>query len=213
MSEIAWRWFGDAGLLCTVMEDDIVAANAAVRALRHRVVALDDGAALDAVPGARSLLVLLRPGADPSPALVRALEAPVTPDAAGTGATHAIEVVYGGGDGPDLEQLAREAGMSAGEVVTAHTGATYTVAFLGFAPGFPYLLGLDPRLAAPRLPTPRTRVPAGSVAIGGPWTGVYSRTTPGGWRLIGRTDAEMFDPARPAPALLAPGDLVRFVAR
>ena len=82
---------------------------------------------------------------------------------------------------------------------------------LGFAPGFPYLLGLDPRLATPRLATPRSQVPAGSVAIGGAQAGLYPRPGPGGWNLIGRTDAVLFDPARESPALLAPGDRVRFL--
>ena len=84
---------------------------------------------------------------------------------------------------------------------------------MGFSPGFGYLLGLDPELATPRLETPRVRVPAGSVGIGAGWTGVYPRATPGGWRLIGRTDVELFDPGHDRPSLLVPGDRVRFVRR
>lgn len=101
--------------------------------------------------------------------------------------------------------------MPVEDVVRLHVANEYTVAMLGFAPGFPYLLGLDPRLATPRLSTPRTHVAAGSVAIGGAQTGLYPRASPGGWNLIGRTDLVLFDPLRDPPALLAPGDRVRFV--
>ena len=97
-------------------------------------------------------------------------------------------------------------------MIARHSAPTYTVATIGFAPGFPYLSGLDPALALPRLATPRLRVPAGSVAIGGAQTGVYPRESPGGWRLIGRTPLRLFDPLRMPPSTLAPGDRVRFVA-
>jgi KipI family sensor histidine kinase inhibitor len=123
-----------------------------------------------------------------------------------------IPVEYGGEHGPDLDALAAHAGLPAGDVVARHVAAEYTVAMLGFAPGFPYLLGLDPVLAMPRLSTPRTRVAAGSVGIGGVQTGIYPRSGPGGWQIIGRTNVALFDPARDPPSLLAPGDRVRFVA-
>jgi len=121
-----------------------------------------------------------------------------------------IPVCYGSEYGPDLDAVAGHAGLSRDEVVARHAAAEYTVAMLGFAPGFPYLLGLDPALRAPRRATPRTRVPAGSVAIGGAQTGIYPRELPGGWHLIGRTPRVLFDPAREPPCLLAPGDRVRF---
>lgn len=123
-----------------------------------------------------------------------------------------IPVEYGGERGPDLAEVAVALGLSAEEVVARHHAAEYRVAMLGFSPGFPYLLGLDPRLALPRRATPRTRVPAGSVAIGGAQTGIYPRESPGGWHVIGWTPRTLFDPARESPALLAPGDRVRFVA-
>lgn len=127
------------------------------------------------------------------------------------GREHRIEVRYGGEDGPDLAAVARETGLSPERVVGLHAGAEYTVAFVGFAPGFPYLIGLPPELQVPRLESPRTRVPAGSVAIAGPFSAVYPCSTPGGWRLLGRTPAALFEPAAESPALLAPGDRVRFV--
>jgi KipI family sensor histidine kinase inhibitor len=126
--------------------------------------------------------------------------------------TVTIEVHYGGEHGPDLETVARHAGMTAADVIARHAAGRYTVAMLGFAPGFPYLLGLDPILAVPRLASPRLRVPAGSVAIGGAQTGIYPREGPGGWQLIGRTTQRLFDPSREQPSLLSPGDRVRFVA-
>lgn len=113
-------------------------------------------------------------------------------------------------DGPDLEAVAAHTGLSVAEVVAAHTGTPWRVAFSGFAPGFGYLVGGDPRLDVPRLATPRTAVPAGSVGLAGRFSGIYPQASPGGWQLIGRTDAVLFDPNREPPALLRPGALIRF---
>lgn len=123
-----------------------------------------------------------------------------------------IPVSYGGASGPDLDDVARHTGLSPAQVTARHCAVTYRVFFLGFSPGFAYLGGLPAELATPRLPAPRTRVPAGSVAIGGAQTGVYPQATPGGWRLIGRTPLKLFDPWRDPPALLALGDEVVFTA-
>src|SRR5690348_11690275 len=123
-----------------------------------------------------------------------------------------IPVCYGGAHGPDLEEVAEHAGLDPQQVIERHAAREYTVAMLGFAPGFPYLLGLDRALHTPRRVTPRTRVPAGSVAIGGAQTGIYPRELPGGWILIGRTPLVLFDPQRDPPCLLAPGDRLRFRA-
>ncbi|MBL8255004.1 MAG: 5-oxoprolinase subunit PxpB [Pseudoxanthomonas mexicana] len=124
---------------------------------------------------------------------------------------HEVPVCYGGEYGEDLVEAAQALGLDAGTLIARHSGPLYTVAMIGFAPGFPYLLGLDSALALPRLATPRTRVPAGSVAIGGAQAGIYPRASPGGWRLLGRTPRVLFDVARAQPALLQPGDRVRFV--
>ncbi|GAA0704375.1 5-oxoprolinase subunit PxpB [Dokdonella soli] len=123
-----------------------------------------------------------------------------------------IPVRYGGEDGPDLAAVAAHCGLAEAEVIARHTAAGYTVAMLGFAPGFPYLLGLDPALHTPRRANPRTQVPRGSVAIGGAQTGVYPCALPGGWQLIGRTPLTLFDSARQPPCLCAPGDRVSFRA-
>lgn len=123
-----------------------------------------------------------------------------------------IPVCYGGEAGEDLDAVAAHARLSTEEVIARHTGVTYRVAMLGFAPGFPYLLGLDPALAMPRRSDPRTRVLAGSVAIGGQQTGIYPQELPGGWQLIGRTPLPLFDVAAELPSLFQAGDCVRFRA-
>ncbi|HDS8757058.1 5-oxoprolinase subunit PxpB [Escherichia coli] len=122
-----------------------------------------------------------------------------------------IPVVYGGAGGPDLAVVAAHCGLSEKQVVELHSSVEYVVWFLGFQPGFPYLGSLPEQLHTPRRAEPRLLVPAGSVGIGGPQTGVYPLATPGGWQLIGHTSLSLFDPARDEPILLRPGDSVRFV--
>lgn len=122
-----------------------------------------------------------------------------------------IPVCYGGVWGPDLEEVARRCGLSVEAVIARHAAPEYRVFLLGFAPGFPYLGGLDPSLATPRRDTPRLKVPAGSVGIAGLQTGIYPLETPGGWQIIGRTPQRLFDPGAPDPCLLNPGDRLRFV--
>jgi len=128
-----------------------------------------------------------------------------------SGRSHCLAVRFGHESGPDLAAVARELALTEDEVVARFCAGEYTVAFVGFSPGFPYLVGLPNELELPRLAEPRTSVPAGSVAIAGPFAGVYPSATPGGWRLIGRTDELLFDPRHDPPARLAAGDLVRFV--
>ncbi len=123
-----------------------------------------------------------------------------------------IHVRYGGVNGPDLNNVASLANCSPDEVVRRHTARQYRVYMLGFVPGFAYMGRVDSSIAMPRHRVPRERVPAGSVGIAGEQTGVYPIATPGGWQLIGRTDAVMFDATRERPSLLQPGDMVRFVA-
>lgn len=123
-----------------------------------------------------------------------------------------IPVCYADAFGPDLADVAAFCKLDAEEVIALHVGGDYRVAMIGFAPGFPYLLGLDPRLAVPRRTDPRQRVAAGSVAIGGAQTGIYPDCLPGGWHLIGRTPLRLFDLSRQPPSLLVAGDRVRFRA-
>ena len=123
---------------------------------------------------------------------------------------HRIPVRYGGEDGPDLAPVAAELGLSPAEVVALHTGSDLEVLFLGFAPGFAYLGELPEALRVPRLSTPRVRVPAGSVAVASAMSAIYPHASPGGWRILGRTDTQLWDPAATPPARLRPGDKVRF---
>lgn len=193
------------------------ALNARVHALCVRIRRQAPAWLRDLVPAYASIGVFFDPVAIDAGAVGEWLHAQFEtsdePSAAGGGTrTVEIPVLYGGDEGPDLEPAAAELGMSPAELAKKHAAATYTVAMIGFAPGFPYLLGLDPSLALPRLETPRTSVPAGSVGIGGAQTGIYPRESPGGWRLIGRTPLTLFDPCADRPSLLSPGDRVRFVA-
>ncbi len=208
-------WVADSAIRCEYAALGLIAANGAARALYETLREAAFEEVVDLVPGATSLLVLLSPGIEPSRALLRELER--RPDAraarAARGGDHAIDVRYGGQSGPDLADLAKLLRIKEKDVVARHSGAPYTVAFVGFSPGFPYLVGLPEELHAPRLATPRTRVPAGSVAIGGAFTGIYPRATPGGWRILGQASAVLFDPAAEPPTRLAPGDRVRFVPR
>lgn len=157
---------------------------------------------VDVVPAARTVLVT-GPGAR---AAVDVALAEALPPYSSSDDLVEIPVTY---DGVDLDAID---GLTADEVVALHTSVDYTVAFLGFAPGFPYLTGLPAQLRVPRLATPRTSVPAGSVAIAGEWCGIYPTASPGGWRLLGRTDVTLFDARRDPAALLTPGTRVRFCA-
>jgi KipI family sensor histidine kinase inhibitor len=170
---------------------------------------LDPPGVVELVPGYRTLLVVADPDQaqllDELAARLPALELP--PAEAVAGEPVEIPVTY---DGEDLEEVAGLTGLDADEVVRRHTEPEYTVAFLGFSPGFPYLVGLDPALEVPRRDTPRTSIPAGSVGLAGTQTGIYPTASPGGWQLIGRTDVTLFDPGRDPPALLGPGGRLRF---
>lgn len=197
-----WRAYGEhAALLDCDSLTQTIAAHATIAATRP------DGVA-ELVPGARSLLVVETPGSGALAAVRELLSgADLEHPPGGEPREITLDVTY---DGEDLELVAQDAGVSTKDVVRLHTDAVYTVAFTGFAPGFGYLTGLPEPLRQPRLPAPRTRVPPGSVGIAGEFTGVYPRVSPGGWRLIGHTRAVLFDPRADPPALLAPGDRVRF---
>ncbi|MFE3856615.1 allophanate hydrolase subunit 1 [Streptomyces griseorubiginosus] len=158
------------------------------------------------VPAART--VLLDGLTDPARLAAELTAAEVPPAPPRAREVVELRVRY---DGPDLADVAAHWGVSPREVARIHAGTEFTVAFCGFAPGFGYLTGLPARYDVPRRSTPRTAVPAGSVALAGPYTGVYPRSSPGGWQLIGTTDAVLWDHARVPAALLSPGTRVRFV--
>lgn len=199
--------YGDRGLLIECgSTDDVLGLTATLRNAGLPGV-------LDIVPGARTVLLCLTAPHQQAPvrALLGGFAAPTPPAPASSGPTAtadvAIDVVY---DGADLAEVATLLGTDPDTVIAAHTGRPWRVGFSGFAPGFAYLVGGDPRLAVPRRAEPRTRVPAGSVALAGEFSGIYPRESPGGWQLIGRTDAPLWDIERPRPALLIPGMWVQF---
>jgi KipI family sensor histidine kinase inhibitor len=212
---------GDAALLVTFGETIDLALNQRAHDLAAAVDRLrgSDPRFGRAVPAYASVLVPFDPSAiDPVAAqrVVARLLEERPGDALAPAADPRVDAIeipvrYGGADGPDLADVAALNDMSASDVVDLHAGTEYRVYFLGFAPGFCYLGPLSPRIATPRLGAPRERVPAGSVGIANAQTGVYPFAMPGGWRIIGRTDAPMWDLRRESPALLRPGDRVRFV--
>ena len=197
---------GDAAFLVEVDDLDtvlrLVTALETARGAGH----LED--VVDVVPAARTVLLRCRAGGERVrhvAAVVRALDLPDELPAADEEVT--IPVVY---DGEDLDEVASLTGMDRDQVVAVHQEVTWRVAFTGFAPGFGYLVGDRTSLHVPRRADPRTKVPSGAVGLAGEFSGVYPRASPGGWQLIGRTDAPVWDPDRSPPALLAPGHRVRF---
>ncbi|MGO1236680.1 carboxyltransferase domain-containing protein [Microbacterium gubbeenense] len=196
------RWVGERAFLVEFASlDDVLAFQVRVTA--------DPIAQTDQVAAARTVLLTFATARQARRAATRVGEVELTPIPNIDRRTEIIDVIY---DGADLVEVASHTGLSEEAVVAAHTTSTWTAAFGGFAPGFAYLVGGDPRLQVSRRESPRTAVPAGSVALAGEFSAVYPRSSPGGWRLIGRTTATMWDIDRSPPALLAPGDLVRFRA-
>ena len=211
---------GDQGLLLEVADlDAVLALDGALRA------AVAAGGAhwrevTDVVPAARTVLLLTRDRTDLAAlrAAVLALADSVRLERGSAGGSgpetapnsHEVEILVRY-DGPDLDDVARLTGLTTTEVVEAHTGTSWRVAFGGFAPGFAYLVGGDPRLRVPRRDRPRPSVPAGAVGLAGEFSGIYPRSSPGGWQLLGSTEAVLWDVDRDPPALLGPGTTVRFV--
>ncbi|MCD2189741.1 5-oxoprolinase subunit B family protein [Actinomycetospora soli] len=192
---------GDTGLLVELDSlDDVLAL--------HADLAADPpSGTVDLVPAARTVLVRVRAATDLAAVAADVLARTPEPASTRGGDTVEIAVTY---DGEDLDEVARHTGLAPEEVVEAHTGQTWTVAFAGFTPGFGYLVGADDRLHVPRRESSRTRVPAGAVGLAGEFSGVYPRESPGGWQLIGRTDHVLWDLDRDPPAVLRPGTRVRF---
>jgi len=207
------RPVGDAALSLELGDSLDAATNARVRALDRELARAPFEGFREAVPTHRSLLVLYDPSASRFDAVARDLAERASrrtlPEPPGR--LHEVATVYGGEDGPDLEALARERALAPRDVVRLHAAAEYTAFMLGFTPGFAYLGLLPEPLACARRATPRVRVPAGSVGLAGRQTGIYPVASPGGWQIVGRVAVRLFDPLRAEPALIAPGDRVRFL--
>ncbi len=206
----------DAGDSALLLELDAVidpAVNARAIAIAAALRADDIAGVRDVVSTFRSVAVYFDPLAVDAGVIRDALErAAAAPGAVTSGRLVEVPVVYGGECGPDLEAVAAFSGLDAADVIGRHAGADYRVYMLGFLPGFAYLGTVPPEIAMPRRATPRLRVPAGSVGIAGRQTAVYPRESPGGWQLIGHTDAVLWDIDRTEPALLTPGMSVQFRA-
>ncbi len=189
---------GDRALLVDLDDVRTVAAHHAGWAVGHPGIA-------EMIPAATTVLVILTEDAEPARVSAWLRETPPAQVLGRSGETITIDVRY---DGPDLDEVCATTGL---DIVAVHIGQVWTAAFFGFSPGFAYLVGSDP-LSIPRRADPRTSVPAGSVALAGEYTGVYPTSSPGGWQIIGSTDAALWDVNRDDPALLAPGTRVQFRA-
>ncbi len=206
------RPVGVSGVLAVLGDSISEQTGAQVAALREAIAAAHISGVEETIPAYASLLVKYDPFLTDYAALceaLRRLEKTLSASTVQSGRIVEIPVCYGGAYGEDLPFVAQHAGLSEQEVIALHTARPYRIYMLGFLPGFPYLGGLDERLHTPRLPTPRTKIPAGSVGIGGKQTGIYPMESPGGWQLIGRTPLTLFAPGESLP--YAAGGRIRFV--
>ena len=205
---------GDQALVVELGDSISPEINRRVRNLTLAIEKAEVPGVLDLTPAYRSLLVYYDPMIISSPELQAGIEGlDQTADQTALEAPLVVHIptLYGGEQGPDLDFVAEHAGLSTEKVVSIHSGTNYLVYMIGFSPGFPYLGGLSEKLATPRLDTPRTEIPGGSVGIAEGQTGVYPVASPGGWRLIGRTPLKLFDPNSEPPGLLTAGNYVRFI--
>lgn len=205
---------GDCGIVVEFGNEITEAINQKVRGMMIIVEAAEIDGITETVPTYRSLLIQYDPRLCLYEDLKRklmALEAQMDSIAIPEPVVYKIPTAYGGEYGPDIQHVAENAGISVEEVITAHASREYLIYMLGFTPGFPYLGGMDQRISTPRLSTPRTRIPGGSVGIAGNQTGIYPMDSPGGWQLIGKTPVRLYDATATPPILLSAGNYIRFV--
>ena len=204
---------GDRALVVDFGNEINETVNQRVNLLKEKLLARNLVGVREMIPSYRSLLIEYNPRLTNRAKLediISSVELNAE-SAAGRGRVLRIPCCYGGEFGEDLSSMESLTGLTSEEIIAIHSGRDYRVYMLGFLPGFAYLGGMDERIAAPRLETPRVRIPAGSVAIGGSQTGVYPIDSPGGWRLIGSTPLDFYEPDREQPTLCAAGDYIRFV--
>ncbi|SFG11916.1 sensor histidine kinase inhibitor, KipI family [Desulfotomaculum arcticum] len=206
---------GDKGLVVEFGNAISPAINNQVRGFTLALEKAGLPGVMEYIPTYRSLLVIYNPLVW-EPALLiarlREIESSLATSEFPDPVIYHLPVAYGGDFGPDLDFICDYTGLAAQDIIRLHSEADYLIYMLGFTPGFPYLGGMDRRIAAPRLETPRISIPAGSVGIAGSQTGIYPVASPGGWRVIGRTPVRLFEPSGSNPVLLSAGDFVRFFA-
>lgn len=213
MQDVRFLLSGDTSLSVEFGESISPEINARIRAFNIALARSGIGGIVETVPTYRSLMIHYRPEVIGFHALKNRLEQ-LLGNLSDIGIPPAsvveLPVLYGGEEGPDLDFVAGYCGLTPEEVVAIHSSGEYLIYMLGFTPGFPYMGGMDRRIAAPRLKSPRVKIPGGSVGIAGEQTGAYPLDSPGGWQLIGRTPVRLYDPEREKPILLEAGQYVKF---
>lgn len=214
MEEVKISTAGDSALLIEFGQEISPEINARITAFVHLLKAQHIEGVQDMIPAFTSLLINYDPRVVNYKTLTKRLQKLLKLDVneeASTSRVFEIPVCYGGEYGPDIENIAKNTGLTEEEVIKIHSSKDYLIYMLGFLPGFSYLGGLDERIHTPRLANPRIRIPAGSVGIGGSQTGIYPLDSPGGWQLLGLTPVKTYDPERENPILFEAGDYIRFV--
>lgn len=213
MEDLKFLSSGDSAVTLEFSREISEEVNAKIRYLAEKISSVGKEGIVECIPTFCSITVFFNPAVLSRKKLIKFLASLVgeyKPEGAGEGRVFKIPVCYDGEYAPDMQDMTEILGLTKEEIIEIHTSRDYLIYMIGFLPGFPYLGGMDERIEAPRLDSPRTSIPAGSVGIGGKQTGIYPLASPGGWRLIGRTPLKVYDPEREEPIFYRAGDRIRF---